>query len=509
MHNLTLAIHDQRVNQATALLNELTPNSIKKKRPQEANKIFLYAMANRMEAVCLLFLEKGFPSNINAPIFGQPNPDPSKFMFPSYFILAIALGLDTLAKTMIKARRMKANINASWYCITPLMIACCKGQVPTVQMLLDLGASPKMTLPLSYYFLLRGLNRPARRSFERELSSSFNRSRTSVTRGEPVATNDFGMTLKQYGDRAHVRFLPEYTAERSLLPIELAAMCGHKDVVKMLLQRTDARMLAGSHFSLLVQLDVATTLYLVKCGVNPMQRDPNGSTALHLAARAGKLEQVVALVLAKIDVNTQGQNNWTPLHEAVGHCRKDVVQYLLKKGADRNAKSAQDETPVDLAKRLGFSTDELAIYFDRPMDDTLLKRKEDSISSMLKLIQVVNDSRVAGLHASQSSGSASAGSSKDARKTSKTSLQTMPSESSKRKGSDKFPSFPSFLSRGGNSSSNSGASASTSVTPEATTPTSASVDASSTSSVAGSAEVAPDTSPKAGRSKRKLFGKSK
>ena len=53
----------------------------------------------------------------------------------------------------------------------------------------------------------------------------------------------------------------------------------------------------------------------------------------------------------------------TALHEAVGFCRKDVVQYLLKKGADINAKTSSGETPADIAQRLGFSADELGIYF--------------------------------------------------------------------------------------------------------------------------------------------------
>ncbi|KAH6594244.1 hypothetical protein BASA61_004053 [Batrachochytrium salamandrivorans] len=178
------------------------------------------------------------------------------------------------------------------------------------------------------------------------------------------------------------------------------------DVVKYLLPKTDVRMLAGSHFSLLAQHDVEVTLYLIKCGASLEQRDASGSTALHLAARAGKLDQIIALVLGRIDVNLTGQKRLvcasTALHEAVGLYRKDVVQYLLKKGADRNARTSTGETPIDIARRLGFSADELEIYFERQIDDAFFKRKEDSIASMSKLIQVVNDVRSGGSGGSHS-----------------------------------------------------------------------------------------------------------
>ncbi|KAJ8324974.1 hypothetical protein QVD99_000257 [Batrachochytrium dendrobatidis] len=469
MHNLTLAIHDRRITYANSLIAELSLNSLRKKRPHEANKIFLYAMANRLESVCLAFLEKGFPCNINAPIFGPANPDLSKFNFPTYFILAVALGLDNMARYMLK---QKGNVNASWYRITPLVIACCKGNMSVVQWLVESGANINVSLPLSYYFLLRGLHAHDTHSSTGVRDPPVSRGSISAICGEPINMSDFGSSFKQFGDHAPVRFSPEYIEGKSLLLIEIAAVCGNKDVVKYLLPRTDIRLLAASSFSLLVQNDVETTLYLIKCGVNLNQRDASGSTALHLAARAGKLDQVVALVLSKVDVNLVGQNDWTALHEAVGFCRKDVVQYLLKKGADINAKTSSGETPADIAQRLGFSADELGIYFERQIDDAFLKRKEDSISSMSKLIQVNNDMRPLGVFPLPSSnsllgnsgsnmtslGGSSGG--RESRKSSKSGAALGSGESVKRKGSDKFPSLPSFLTRSNNASA-SGASTST------------------------------------------------
>ncbi|KAH6583928.1 hypothetical protein BASA60_001188 [Batrachochytrium salamandrivorans] len=463
MHNLTLAIHDRRTAYAISLIGELSLNSLKKKRPQEANKIFLYAMANRLEPVCMAMLEKGFPANINVPIFGPPNPDISKFNFPSYFFLAIALSLDGMAKSMLK---LKGNVNASWYRMTPLIISCCKGNLGIVQMLVENGANTNTSLPLSYYFLLRSLYRHNGRNGPHSLAASSSRGRSSVIRGEPVNVSDFGTTFKQYGDRTPVRFSPEFIGDKSLLPIEIAAINGRKDVVKYLLPKTDVRMLAGSHFSLLAQHDVEVTLYLIKCGASLEQRDASGSTALHLAARAGKLDQIIALVLGRIDVNLTGQNDWTALHEAVGLYRKDVVQYLLKKGADRNARTSTGETPIDIARRLGFSADELEIYFERQIDDAFFKRKEDSIASMSKLIQVVNDVRsggsggshsmyMSGVNGNGSGGITSTNSGRESRKSSKSSSAAGSGDGTKRKGSDKFPSLPSFLTRNNVSASGS------------------------------------------------------
>ncbi|KAI8915053.1 hypothetical protein BC831DRAFT_554507 [Entophlyctis helioformis] len=470
MHCLMLAIHDRRVGYSCALINELSPNSLKKKRMHESNKVFLYALANRLEPVCLLLMDKGFPFNINAPIFGASTLDPTKFIFPSYFILAVAFGLDNLIKAMLKLR---PNLNASWYRITPLVLAACKGNLQTVQLLFENGANPSVPLPLSYYFLLRSLKTHGGRHFSADpVASTTRQQRNSVMRVEPVNASDFSSGFKQYGDKQPVRFSPEFIAEKALLPLELAALSGHKEVVKYLLPRTDPRALAACHFMFLVQHDVEVTLYLIKCGANMMQRDSSGSTALHLAARAGKLDQIIAMVLSKVDVNARGQNDWTALHEAVSFCRKDVVQYLLKKGADRNAKTSNtSETPMDVARRMGFSEDEMTIYFDRLVDEAFIKRKEDSISSMMKIIQVTEPSKSsAGILASGSSAvSAAAGammgqgsSSKDGRKTSK-SAATGPAGASgdtpaKRKGSDKFGGFP-FLSRGSSASSSSAAAA--------------------------------------------------
>ena len=264
-------------------------------------------MANRLEDVCHILLEKGFPSNINAPIFGAKNPDPSKFIFPSYFFLSMALELDGLTKAMVK---LKPNVNTSWYRVTPLHIAACKGNLSTIQLLLSHGALPSTTLPVEYYILLRSLKQHQQNERSRTSTPIPSKRQNSIFRTEPFNKNDYGAIVRQLGDRSVVHITSEFVADKEIFPFELAAICGHRDVTKFLLSRTDVRLLASSSFSLLVISDLETIIYLLKCGVNPLQRDTMNSTALHIAARAGKLEQVISYMMAGVDVNTLGQNDW-------------------------------------------------------------------------------------------------------------------------------------------------------------------------------------------------------
>jgi hypothetical protein len=99
-HSLYLAVHDFRSMDAAACLDILSESSLIKKRPNDANKVFLTAMANRLQGVCLIMIEKGFPVNVNAPIFGGTNQ--SLLIFPSYFQLAVVFDLIEVCKAMIK-----------------------------------------------------------------------------------------------------------------------------------------------------------------------------------------------------------------------------------------------------------------------------------------------------------------------------------------------------------------------------------------------------------------------
>lgn len=141
MKNLVLAIRDLKTSDALTILSYLSSNALKKKSAIEANKAFLLAMSNRLEDLALAMYERGIPGDINAPIFVKTTKNPlsdrgsrtnsyygghnnadynnnsrgrsrgyshgsdsgfSSLKFPSYFLLAISLGLHNLVRAMLK-----------------------------------------------------------------------------------------------------------------------------------------------------------------------------------------------------------------------------------------------------------------------------------------------------------------------------------------------------------------------------------------------------------------------
>lgn len=82
-------------------------------------------------------------------------------------------------------------------------------------------------------------------------------------------------------------------------------------------------------------------------GANPKVADSNGTTLLHVAARAGSFQVVKDLVLRSVDVNAVDCAGWTPLHVASCMGRQDVSLYLLQMGA-KTSKTARGLTPEKL-----------------------------------------------------------------------------------------------------------------------------------------------------------------
>ncbi|KAJ3114449.1 Ankyrin repeat domain-containing protein 42 [Phlyctochytrium bullatum] len=584
-HLISLAIHDQRTSQACILLEELSTATLRKKQPAQANRLFVSAMANSMEAVCITMLDKGFPVSVNSPFItgsaslgagtgasgGAPgggtatgtsgatgggsgvgafgasasvlaavgggglhakrlsNPSsanvaaaggsasslgakaisPSAVDYPSYFMAALGLGLDNVVRSMIK----RTDVNQSWHGLSPLHVVASRNSVMLVNLLLEHGADPNRGIHLSQYALLRrfkayspaahqllaapGSGLPSTSSnvgaaglkFTGLTGSSVARQHPagseptwvpsvvtvavtgssgnatvtgdgaapetatppslaatrendaapkeapptvtvdssavdSLTGAAAAASAGAGSDPSALGDgflsskhgkefpgsnsptpsgttgrnsRAGqtgklTRFSEEYVKGKRVYAVELAAACGHMECVKILLAKMDPKVIASMSFALLVQRNVEMTVMFLRYGVPWNQRDQRGAMAVHLGARIGDLNFVIALQQCGADINAKGESDWTPLHEAISNKRFDIANFLVRNGANVTLTSTAGETPRDLGIRIGIPAAELddVLSPSRVVPPAVAER-EQNVINQVKFIRFTTD----------------------------------------------------------------------------------------------------------------------
>lgn len=83
--------------------------------------------------------------------------------------------------------------------------------------------------------------------------------------------------------------------------------------------------------------------------------DFHGRTKLHLAVMEGSLKKtkLYLYIGAKINLWARDNYGWTPLHYAASIGSGDIVEILLKKGADPNIKDNEGKIPLDIAVEKG------------------------------------------------------------------------------------------------------------------------------------------------------------
>ena len=150
-------------------------------------------------------------------------------------------------------------------------------------------------------------------------------------------------------------FLPTLAAAGAYEDMEEALISGNTSwAIELLGKGMDVNSVDAAGNTLLmqaVQRDNADFLaYLIEHRARLNTRNRNGETALSLAAYQGKLPFVTRLVEAGADVNLYG---WPPLIYAAFNGHAAVVDYLLKKGAEINATTANGSTALLFAARFG------------------------------------------------------------------------------------------------------------------------------------------------------------
>mmetsp|Transcript_45156 Transcript_45156/g.133669 ORF Transcript_45156/g.133669 Transcript_45156/m.133669 type:complete len:1204 (-) Transcript_45156:96-3707(-) len=83
--------------------------------------------------------------------------------------------------------------------------------------------------------------------------------------------------------------------------------------------------------------------------VDPNFRDKYGRSAMYLAAERGHLQVVQSLVTAKMRIENENKDGWTPLHAATFHGQVNCMECLIQGKAEINARDAYFCTALTLA----------------------------------------------------------------------------------------------------------------------------------------------------------------
>ncbi len=150
-------------------------------------------------------------------------------------------------------------------------------------------------------------------------------------------------------------------------PLHSAAASGHTEIVKQLLQagvNVDIRE-HGNHGKTPLHLaayhgQVETVKVLIAAGAdvkaNQYKRSPSPLTPLHMTLNnsddidvKSALEITRLLIANGADINIQGDEKKTLLHDAARYGKVEIVSFLVESGASINAKGWRDYTPLHMA----------------------------------------------------------------------------------------------------------------------------------------------------------------
>ncbi|KAI0239210.1 hypothetical protein L0F63_004327, partial [Massospora cicadina] len=353
-HCILLRLHDLQHNEALELAATIPDEKLRCRRLVPYwTAVFRSALLAGCESIPVLLLEKGLFLSPSDPVYPQ---DPKLgFPPPDYFITSCAFGLTKLASAMMKvgynlissfiSLRQKAQVNKSWLGVTPLMYASAQGNPLLVQLLLENGANPYLSVPIKHLRVWRKAHLTARGT---GLNSSLDPDRTNGPFSSCFNSEDLS--------ESKIESYPVYS-------LDFAAGSQHPYVVQSLTCSMDDAYLRANKFSLLLQQNVNLSRILLSSGVNPNQVDGKGNAPIHLATLFDRLDLVELFLQHGADINQRGVNDSTALHLAVKFHRPGIALALVCLGADRQAKGCDGQTLEEFWALSGLDAATLSTYF--------------------------------------------------------------------------------------------------------------------------------------------------
>ena len=119
-------------------------------------------------------------------------------------------------------------------------------------------------------------------------------------------------------------------------------------------------------------------------GVDVNDKEPNGFSALHIAALYNNVD--LARHLISIGASAKSTNNWndTPLHRAATQGYAEMCQLLLEAGADPDFEDWRNKTPCDYAKEEVRAAAARVVYASSIcLSPNALRVRADSSSALL------------------------------------------------------------------------------------------------------------------------------
>jgi ankyrin repeat protein len=139
--------------------------------------------------------------------------------------------------------------------------------------------------------------------------------------------------------------------------LHAAAQYGHMEIVQLLISKganvkakTDDGKTPLHSAAAKEHKDIAELLIAKGADVNAKSNE--GTTPLHWATGTGWRGgyEIAKLLISKgADVNVKKEDGWTPLHNAAREGRKETIKILIANGADVHAKSNGGTTPLHAA----------------------------------------------------------------------------------------------------------------------------------------------------------------